>query len=148
MEEITTVFGLNSKLLLIQAANFGIVLFLLKIFLYQPLLKIIDERRLKIQKGLTDAELAAEKLATAEAHANKTIAEAATQSNKLLERAEAAAKAKEAQLLKETALKVRRQEEEALKQAENIKRRTIEESQEEISRLAILAAEKVLSHGK
>lgn len=143
--EIAAVFGLNWKLLLIQAVNFGIVLFLLQRFLYKPILRIIDERRLKIQKGLSDAEQAAARLAAAEKESKAAIAEAAAHSRQMVERAEASAKAKEAEILKEAAVKVRRQEEEALREAELLKQQTIEESREEIARLAVLAAEKVLS---
>ena len=146
--ELAAVFGLNWKLLLIQAVNFRILLFLLQKFLYKPILRIVDERRLKIQKGLSDAEQANAKLAAAEQESKAAIALAATRSNEMLQRAEAAAKAKEAEILKETAVKVRRQEEEAVRQAELLKQQTIEESREEIARLAVLAAEKVLSGAK
>jgi len=56
MEEIAKVFGLDWKLLIIQAVNFGVLLLVLWYFLYKPVLKMLDERRGKIQKGVEDAE--------------------------------------------------------------------------------------------
>lgn len=48
-------FGIQPILLLAQAVNFLILLFLLNKFLYKPILKILDERRATIAKSLEDA---------------------------------------------------------------------------------------------
>jgi F-type H+-transporting ATPase subunit b len=45
MEEITKVFGIDWRLFIIQAINFGLVVFLLSKFLYKPILNVIEERR-------------------------------------------------------------------------------------------------------
>ena len=52
MDEIIRVFGINWKLLAIQAVNFGLLLILLHRFLYKPLLKVIEERQMHIKKEL------------------------------------------------------------------------------------------------
>jgi len=56
MEEIISVFGLEKSLFLFQVANFLIIAFILKKFLYKPLMRMLDERKNKIDKGLKDAE--------------------------------------------------------------------------------------------
>jgi len=48
--------GLDWKALLFQLANFGILLVLLKLFAYQPILRVLEERKAKINEGLKNAE--------------------------------------------------------------------------------------------
>lgn len=48
--------GIDLKLLIAQIVNFGIIFFLLKKFLYKPILKAISDREEKIKKGLEDLE--------------------------------------------------------------------------------------------
>ena len=48
--------GIQPFQLLMQALNFLILLFLLKKYLYQPIQKMLDERRKKIEEGLEYSE--------------------------------------------------------------------------------------------
>lgn len=54
--EILNQFGINPLLLAAQVVNFFILLFILKRFLYEPILKVLNERRKKIEDGLKNAE--------------------------------------------------------------------------------------------
>ncbi len=54
--EIVKEFGINPILLLAQIVNFAILLFLLKRFLYKPILKSLEDRKVKISKSLKEAE--------------------------------------------------------------------------------------------
>ena len=56
MEAIIEVFGLDTKLLFIQAVNFALLLIILWWFLYRPLARIVGERQQVIEKGVKDAE--------------------------------------------------------------------------------------------
>lgn len=62
MSELFYQLGVNWRLLFSQGVNFLILLAVLTFFVYKPLLKIIEERRKKIQIGLSDAEEAERKL--------------------------------------------------------------------------------------
>lgn len=55
--------GLDWKVLLAQLVNFGILLVVLKKYLYKPLVKAIDERNKKISTALDDSKRIEEKLA-------------------------------------------------------------------------------------
>lgn len=55
--------GVDWKLLISQAVNFGILFIALTALVYRPLLKIIKERRDRIEFGLRGAEAAEKKLA-------------------------------------------------------------------------------------
>lgn len=54
--EILQQFGINPILLAAQVVNFFILLFLLKKFLYGPILKVLNERKKRIEDSLKNAE--------------------------------------------------------------------------------------------
>lgn len=54
--EILTNFGVKPVLLIAQIVNFAILLWILKRFLYKPLLKVLEERKQKIADSLKNAE--------------------------------------------------------------------------------------------
>lgn len=47
--------GIEPVLLLAQIVNFGIILFVLKKFLYKPILSMLDKRKAEIEEGLAAA---------------------------------------------------------------------------------------------
>ena len=55
-------FGVNPILLLAQIVNFLIILYVLKRFMYKPVLNILKNREDEIKKGIEDAQIAEEKL--------------------------------------------------------------------------------------
>ena|SRR3989344_1595729 len=54
--------GLDWKVLIAQLVNFGLLLFIMKKYLYGPLVKAIDERNKKISGALDDSKKIEEKL--------------------------------------------------------------------------------------
>ena len=59
MEELVRHFGIDWRILLAQAVNFGVLLFILWRFAYRPILGVLRERREGIERGLAltrDAE--------------------------------------------------------------------------------------------
>ena len=54
--ELLFQLGINWKLFLSQAVNFFILLFVLRLFVYKPLLTMIKERNKRIKQGLEKAE--------------------------------------------------------------------------------------------
>ena len=118
MSDLFAAFGVNWKLLLIQAVNFGLLLAALSYFLYKPILKIIDERRHKIAEGVRTAEAAAERLEEAEKEGDTMVKEAQARADQMMAEARA--------------------------RAEEEKRKAMMESEREITRAAMLAAEKIM----
>ncbi len=66
-----TPLGINVGFLLAQILNFGLLFGLLGYFLWNPLMNMLDNRAVKIQKGLEDAAIAANERRNAEAEAEK-----------------------------------------------------------------------------
>lgn len=144
MEQLFEAFGINWRLLIAQAVNFGVVLFALWYFLYQPVLKMLDARRALIAKGVQDAKDAAEKLENADAVAAGKIGAADTTAKEIVERARLEAGEERSKLVGEAQLRAERIAQSAESEALEIRARAERESEREIARLAVLAAEKVL----
>ena len=66
LKDILNLFGLEGKLFIAQIINFAILLFILKKFLYEPIAKMMEERKAKIKQGLDDAEKAKKTLLEAD----------------------------------------------------------------------------------
>lgn len=88
MEIITNIinlFGLEGKLFIAQIINFAILLFILKMFLYEPIAKIFEERQAKIKQGLEDAEKSSKALLEAEDKKKEILKVAKLDADKILE---------------------------------------------------------------
>ena len=58
--------GINLPSLLAQLINFGLLLVVLYLLAYKPLLRVLDERKRRIQEGLEASEAAKQRLAQTE----------------------------------------------------------------------------------
>jgi F-type H+-transporting ATPase subunit b len=80
-------FGVETSLFVAQVISFLIVAALLYKFAYQPILKVLEERREKIAEGLANAEKIKQELANAQARTQELLNQANAQGNKLIEEA-------------------------------------------------------------
>jgi F-type H+-transporting ATPase subunit b len=128
MQQLLDQLGINSSLLLSQAVNFVLLLIVLRIFVYKPLLKLLHDRREKIELGLVKAEEADRRLAEVDEMNKGKIKHTEMEAINILKKTELEAKALEEKLLAEA----KRREEEAVKSAAARLR-----SQEEESRKAM-----------
>ncbi len=85
--EILEQFGIQPILLAAQVVNFLILLFILRKFLYGPILKVLDERKRKIADSLKNAEKKEKKLQEVEVQADKILRKALDESQKILDEA-------------------------------------------------------------
>ncbi len=146
MTQLLDAFGIKWSLLLAQAINFGIVLLALWYFLYKPVMEMMDKRRDVVAKGVEDARQAGEMLASADNESTKRINVAESQAENIISSARESASVEKARLIKEA-------EESAFSIAKDAELRAVEtverarrESEKDVARLAVLAAEKILSH--
>lgn len=145
MQQLLAAFGINWQLLLAQAVNFGIVLGALWYLLYKPVLKILEERRQVVAKGVEDARRASEQLEGADAEAATRLNKADAQADELLAHARQAATAEGAQLVDAARARAEALQKDAAARAAEEAAKAKRESEREIARLALLAAEKVLA---
>ncbi len=148
MESLIHAFGIDIKLITIQIINFLVLAGILSYLLYKPLLKILNEREETIAQGVKDAEAAGQALSAAEDEKKAIVSQAHQEAADINDRAagfaeENAAKVRAA-AEEEAAQKIKAAEERSRALAEEAKKA----SEAEIAKLAVLAAEKVLSEKK
>jgi F-type H+-transporting ATPase subunit b len=147
MDKLLGAFGIDPQLLIAQAINFGVLLLVLWYFLYRPVLKVLDERKQKVAQGVLDAKEATEKLLRADTDASETMKGAEKEADAILSSARDSASIEKARIVKEAELRAVKIESDADARAKEESLRTLKESEKEIARLAILAAEKTLRTG-
>jgi F-type H+-transporting ATPase subunit b len=144
MEALIAAFGLDWKLLLIQGINFGVLLTGLTYFLYTPVMNLIDERRKMVAEGVRSAQEADRVLADSKKEGEGIVGTAAREAEALVAAARARADEKGLELVREAEHKAHAVIADATARAEEAKRQALMESEKEITRAAILAAEKIL----
>src|SRR3990167_3215932 len=77
-------FGIQPTLLFAQIVNFLIILFLLKKFFYKPIVKLLEDRKKKIEESLKNADLIEERLKKTEEKSAQIIEEARRNSQNLI----------------------------------------------------------------
>lgn len=141
MQELFDQLGINWQLLLSQAVNFALLLIILRIFAYKPILKMLHDRREKIEQGLMKAEEAEKRLHEVDQIGKGKIKQAESEAFSILKKTETDAKTLEAKLLAEA----KRKEDDAVKGAaarlraqEDDSRRAMEKEAAALVRLAIV----------
>lgn len=87
MSELLTKLGVDWRLLIAQLVNFLILFFLLKRFLYKPVLDILERRRQRIADGVRDADAARERLVRIEQERMQVLVRAEAERQRMLETA-------------------------------------------------------------
>lgn len=144
MSALLTTFGIDWHLLLAQGVNFLVLAALLTWLLYKPVLGIVRKRAETIAQGVEDAERAAEKLAGADDEAALRIQRAEGEAEGIVKTARESANTERARLMKEAEARAATVAADADARAKETAARSLRESEKEIARLAVLAAEKVL----
>lgn len=145
MTEILEVFGIDFRVLTLQAVNFGIVLVVLWYFMYRPLIALIEKRRKDTIEAVANAERASAQLAEADATRKEIVTRANIEAESIVSSAKNAAKETEATLVSEAQARTDHMLAEAKIQAEEAKKKAIAESQGEVAKLVVLGIEKILT---
>jgi len=145
MEQLIHVFGIDVKLITVQIINFVVLMSVLTYFLYKPVLKLLNDREEKIKQGIKDAEDAAVAKASALDEKQAILTNAQKEAQEIDARATAFAKEKEEAIVLEAQEKAASVIKDAEAKSAFLKEQALKESEAEIAKLAILAAEKVLA---
>ena len=97
--EILTFFGVDYKLLIASTINFVILLYILNKILYQPLLKVLDQRKKTIAESLENAALVERTLAETTEKERRVLHKARVEAELLLKRAEDMAALRQKEML-------------------------------------------------
>lgn len=148
MEQVLHTFGVDWRLLLINAANFGLLLFVLWYFLYGPVVRMLEERRTKVAEGVKNAERAAAELAKIERERAEMLAKAGREADDVVAKARAAGALMQKNIVGSAEAAAARVLQEAEAQANELKEAAISESKHEVAKLIVLGVEKALQQAK
>ena len=144
MDQLIHSFGIDAKLIIVQVINFVLLAAGLTYFLYKPVMKVLAERAAKIEQGIKDAEEAALAKGEADEKKKEILSEAHKAAEEVATHAKSFADEKAAGIV----AAAEQQAVAVLSDAEAKRRemasQAVKESEAEVAKLAVLAAEKVL----
>lgn len=112
--DILNQFGVQPVLLAAQVVNFFILLFILKRFLYKPILKVLEQRKQRIEESLKNAEEIEKRLQQTIEEEERRLQKASLESEKIVRSTEAAA----AQIIDESRAKAKELSQRILKEGQ------------------------------
>lgn len=136
--------GLKADVFAAQLLNFLIILFVLWRWAYKPLLKVLDERQVKVEKGMKDAEAAGERLASIEQEHAAVLSTARLEAGEFMKGAHATAEKKREEMLAKSRDEIGRLITEARKKIAEERDTAQQELKKEIAALVVTTAEMVL----
>jgi F-type H+-transporting ATPase subunit b len=136
--------GINGAFLLSQIVNFGILFFVLRVFLWKPLIQRLDERRQMLEQEEADAQAVAEARANIATERERTLEEARTEAQKILTEARGQASALTEQASQDARQEAAETLAEARQAAEEERNSILGEMRGQITALAIAAAQRII----
>lgn len=143
-ESVLGALGVDWKIFIAQLINFSVVLFVLRKWVYVPLLKAMESRSERIDKGLKDAEAAAAAVKNAEAQYEKALVDARKESQRILEEATANSEKLAADMKTKAKAEVAKIVEEGRTLLADEKEKMVQAARKDIADVALAAAEQVL----
>jgi F-type H+-transporting ATPase subunit b len=143
MEAITGTLGLNWNGLIWQTANFVVLLILLRLFLYKPVVAMLDARAQRVRESMEQADQARRAAEQAEADRQNLLAETRRQAE--LIRAQADEQAKRILADAESRARERQQqiEQQAEASARQIEERVMAQVRAQLADLVVTAVDRV-----
>ena len=145
MQELLSNLGIDWRLLIAQAVNFLLVLWLLSKFVFPKILNYLEERKNKIDQGFELTEKAEREMERINAARNRELEKARQEAEKILADAGSIASEKEKAALALTRQKADKIIIKAQEEAEREKLDAIRDSKKEMQKLSVAMAEKILS---
>ena len=136
--------GINLGYFLVQTFNFLILLVVLRVWVYKPLVGMLEKRRQSIAQGLEDARVAAEARANAEKEAEKIIADANRQSGQIVAEARDRAEVAARDVRASAEVEAGKSREKAMAEVEEERNRILGDLRGQIAGISIAAAQKLV----
>ncbi len=135
---------INGLQILFQLVNFGVVFAALTFLLYKPVLKILDERRQKIEEGQKAAQASISQQEEIEAMKKKASTQANKDAAQTIEKAKEEAKELKARLSKEAKEEVKIAKEKELTKLQDEMKEMKAAQEKQVAQMAVAVASKVI----
>ena len=136
--------GINLGYIFVQIFNFAILFLVLRAWVYEPIINMLDNRRKSVEKGLEDARIASDARANAEKDAEDIISKAQAEASEIVR--EATQRAEEAGREVKAAAEAEGEQskESAIAEAKLERDRLLSDLRGQIASLAIAATQKLV----
>ncbi|MFW6287954.1 MAG: F0F1 ATP synthase subunit B [bacterium] len=135
--------NLNSTLLW-QVINFFVLLFLLKRYLYDKIIDVLESRAHNIENDLSTAEKTREDAEALKREYEAQLKSARDEAQNIVEAAETRAKRKARDIIKEAEQKAENIKTNKMKEIEQAKKEAVEQLRSEVASISLLAASKLI----
>lgn len=136
--------GINLGYILLQIFMFAIVLVVLRAWVYQPIMKMLEKRRATINQGLEDARIAGDARANAEKEAEAILTDAQSKANGVIRAASERASVAERDLRAQAEAGIAKSRESALAEVDQERTRYLSDLRSQVANLAIAATRKLI----
>ncbi|MFP4661378.1 MAG: F0F1 ATP synthase subunit B [Halanaerobiales bacterium] len=135
--------NLNSTLLW-QVINFFVILFLLKRYLYDKIIDVLESRANNIENDLSTAEKTREDAEALKREYEAQLKSARDEAQNIVEAAETRARRKAREIIKEAQEKAENIKVNKMKEIEQAKKEAVEQLRNEVASISLLAASKLI----
>ena len=136
--------GINLGYLISQIVNFFLLLILLRVFLYKPVVRLLDKRRDKIMTDLDEADKARSQAETAKQEYEKQLEQAREERRSIVAQASEQAEKMREEILEKARVEAQQLLSKTEEEMEALRRQALVGAQDEIVDLALSAAGKVV----
>jgi F-type H+-transporting ATPase subunit b len=136
--------GINAWLLAAQVVNFIILLVIVRLFIYKPVLNMLDERARKIKESMDEVQKVKEQAALTEEEFKKKIDAASREGQEVIGRAMRTGEEARQRAQTEAKQEAQALVEKARVEIQREREQTIGELRQEFADLTVVAAEKVI----
>jgi F-type H+-transporting ATPase subunit b len=143
--EILNDFGIEPILLLAQLVNFIILLFILKRFLYKPILKVLEERKKRVEASIKQAEEIQKKFDSSAKKSEELVNKGRDEASRIIDEAKEEAKILSAQIQVETREGVQNTIRKTQDSLELEKQKMVAEARKQVVDMVVSVTEKVVS---
>ena len=144
MDSFINTFHIDWKIIIAQAINFIVVLFVLQFLALKPLKKLMSERSKQIEGGLNDAKTNAELLSKTKKEYDDVLSKAKAEAHTIFQEGKKEAEIKKAEMISQAQKDVETMVLNGKKNLEAEKIKMVEEAKNEIVSLVVKATEKLL----
>jgi len=137
--------GINVTWLLAQVVNFGLLLFILWQFAYKPVLKMLNDRKQKIQDSLDYSERVKREAAEQQKEFDRKLGETRREMQAAVAAAAQSGEKEREVILAQSRDDARKLIDQAKGQIEYERKQMLSDLREEVVRLSLLAAQRVVS---
>jgi len=144
MEELISKLGINWQSLLFQVINFLILLYVLKRFVYGPIIKVMEERKKRVEASVAKAAQIDAQLERTQEDRQAVLLRAQEEAQVVREKANQDAERIRARKIDETKLEIEELIKKAKTQIQREKEVALDDVRKEAAGLVVLASEKLI----